>query len=125
VTLAEAVTHGRRGATRRRRGRENSPSRPTIWGMTVVDRPTTSEQFFGRFHAHGFPDRWECQASTYTSAPSPGAPLDRRGRWVFLIIVAGGRRDMNLHPDSAQQEPRYGTWTAVTPAAILKSSPAT
>jgi hypothetical protein len=27
--------------------------------MTVVDRPTTSEQFFGRFHAHGFPDRWE------------------------------------------------------------------
>jgi len=43
------------GSTRRRRGRENSPSRPTIWGMTVVDRPTISEQFFGRFHAHSFP----------------------------------------------------------------------
>jgi hypothetical protein len=35
-------------STRRRRGRENSPSRPTIRGMTVVDRPTISEQFFGR-----------------------------------------------------------------------------
>ena len=43
-------------STRRRRGRENSPSRPTIRGMTVVDRPTISEQFFGRFHAHGFPN---------------------------------------------------------------------
>jgi len=46
------------GSTRRRRGRENPPSRPTIWGMTVVDRPTISEQFSGRFHAHGLADRW-------------------------------------------------------------------
>ena len=45
--------------TRRRRGRENSPSRPTIWGMTVFDRPTISVQFFGRFHAHGFPNKWK------------------------------------------------------------------
>ena len=26
---------------------------PTIRGMTVVDRPTISGQFLGRFHAHG------------------------------------------------------------------------
>jgi hypothetical protein len=37
VTLAEAVTQrSTGGSTRRRRGRENSPSRPTIWGTTVV-----------------------------------------------------------------------------------------
>jgi hypothetical protein len=53
------VLDSRRGATRRRRGRENSPSRPTIWGMTVFDRPTISVQFFGRFHAHGFPNKWK------------------------------------------------------------------
>jgi hypothetical protein len=47
------------GLTRRRRGRENSPSLPTIRGMTVVDRPTISGQFLGRFHAHGLPNKWK------------------------------------------------------------------
>jgi hypothetical protein len=50
--------------------------------MTVVDRPTISEQFFGRFHAS--PIGGKRQAYTYTSAPGPGAPVDRRGRWLPL-----------------------------------------
>jgi hypothetical protein len=82
------------GSTRRRRGRENSPSRPTIGGMTVVDRPTISEQFFGRFHAHGFPGRWEMPSIYIHFCASPGAPLDRRGLWVFFakaeVEIASG-----------------------------------
>ena len=84
--VVEAVAHDRRGASRRRR--ENSPSRPTIRD-DVVDRPTISELFFGRFHAHGFPNKRKCQASTYTFASGPGAPVDRRGRWIFLIRSGG------------------------------------
>jgi len=72
------------GSTRRRRGRENSPSRPTIRGMTVVDRPTISEQFFGRFHAHGFPNRWKTPSIYIYFCTRPSAPVDRRGRWVFF-----------------------------------------
>src|SRR5271169_2309516 len=49
---------------------------PTIRGMTVIDRPTISVQFLGRFHAHGLPNNGKCQASTNTSAPGTGAPVD-------------------------------------------------
>ena len=74
------------GSTRRRRGWENSPSRPTIWGMTVVDRPTISEQFFGRFHAHGFPNRWKTPSIYIYFCTRPSAPVDRRGRWGGFCV---------------------------------------
>src|ERR1700730_8062548 len=34
----------------------------------------------------------KCQASTYTSAPGPGAPVDWRGRSVFLMAEAAAKR---------------------------------
>jgi hypothetical protein len=69
-------TRSKGGSTRRRRGRDNLPSRPTIWGMTVVDRSTITEQFFGRFHAHDFPIGGKRRASLLHQAqahPSIGA----------------------------------------------------
>jgi hypothetical protein len=68
----------------RRRGRENSPSRPTIRGMTVVDRPTISGQFLGRFHAHGLLNKLK-MPSIYRhfrpaqARPSIGAERNRVG----------------------------------------------
>ena len=36
-------------------------------GMTVVDRPTISGQFSGRFHAYSFPNKLKLPVSTVAS----------------------------------------------------------
>ena len=66
-------------------GRENSPSRPTIPGMTVVDRPTISEQFFGQFHAHRFPNRWK-MPSIYIHFCTRPRRTRRSARPVVFLI---------------------------------------
>ena len=52
---------------------------PTIRGMTVVDRPTISGQFLVGSMLTVSPLAGKCQASTDTSSPGPGAPVDQRG----------------------------------------------
>jgi hypothetical protein len=47
--------------------------------MTVVDRPTISGQFLGRFHAHGLPNKLKMPSIYRHFRPSPSAPVDRRG----------------------------------------------
>ena len=61
------------------RGRENSPSRPYDSGMTVVDRPTISGQFLGRFHAHSLPNNLRMPVSTVTSHEPKRARRSARG----------------------------------------------
>ena len=56
------------------RGRENSPSRPYDSGMTVVDRPTSSGPFLGRFHAHSLSNKLRMPVSTVTSHEPKRAP---------------------------------------------------
>ena len=79
-------------STRRRRGRENSPSRPTIRGMTVVDRPTISEQFFGQFHAHGFPNRWKTPSTYIYFCTRPRRTRRSARPVVFLAFTRRLRR---------------------------------
>jgi hypothetical protein len=60
-----------------RRVRGNSPSRPYDSGMTVVDRPTISGQFLGRFRAH------------FRAVPARGAPegaFEREG-WARRVVL--------------------------------------
>jgi AcrR family transcriptional regulator len=64
--------NGLRVQAHHRRGRENSPSRPYNSGVTVVDRPTISGQFLGRFHSHfrgAFRTRSRCCARRQRVSP--------------------------------------------------------
>jgi hypothetical protein len=75
------------------RGRENSPSRPYESGMTVVDRPTISGQFLGRFHAHGLPNKLKMTVSTVASHEPSGVRRSARSEQRGIYFFAGvGRR---------------------------------
>jgi hypothetical protein len=84
-----------------RPGRENSPSRPTIRGMTAVDRPTINGQFLGGFHV--------------TSVLSQN--LDR------TLQKAGGKLSdrQKSTPERGQLDEREGSNSAIACAASHRS----
>jgi hypothetical protein len=76
-------------------GRENSPSRPYDSGMTVVDRPTISGQYLGRFRAHSLLNKLK-NASIYShfaraqARPSIGLHTEKKCRPRSMAV--GGLR---------------------------------
>jgi hypothetical protein len=76
------------GSTRRRRGRENLPSRPTIWGMTsLIGRRSANDPSAGSMLTVSLIGG-KCQASTCTSASGPFAPVYRRAGGFFYASEA-------------------------------------
>jgi hypothetical protein len=63
-----------------------SPSRPYDSGMTVVDRPTISGRFLGRFHALSLPNKLRMPVSTVASHETNGA---RRSAQISLLSGCG------------------------------------
>jgi hypothetical protein len=59
--------------------------------MTVVDRPTISEQFFDRFHAQCFPNKWKMPSIYRCFYTRPRRA--RRSVRPVSFFVRGGRHD--------------------------------
>jgi hypothetical protein len=133
---------------KRRRGRENSASRPTIRAMTgtaarrrhlgcirlrssSVDRPTICVQFFGRFHAHGLPNKRKMPSIyrhfcirpmlTRRSARPVGFVQPRTGVSFWMLLSsspmgaenAGHRGAVILAPACGRDEARVGIFEMI------------
>jgi hypothetical protein len=67
----------------------------TIRGITVVDRPTISVEFLGRFHAHGLPNKWK-MPSIYRHFCTKPRRTRRSGRPAVFFFLASRARGYGL-----------------------------
>jgi hypothetical protein len=81
--------------------------------MTVVDRPTISEQFFGQFHAHGFPNRWKTPSTYIYFCTRPrrtmGIDIGKNSFHVVGLDQRGAivlRQKWSRRPDTLMQDRR-------------------